>query len=176
MPQATPELALRLRAIEAFEAASAGIEDAFDWLRYLSTRSRTKALSRAEYTSVPEILKAAVKFPERLQAVDRLLVDAPLQAQEKFLELTGFFTHVRTADDLFDAVLRRHSFIQKNKPPEGKREWFEHAANGGVFVRSDYKLDQSPATREHWPRPYRLLAARNFCNDLNTPHDGKEKK
>jgi hypothetical protein len=75
---------------------------------------------------------------------------------------------------LFEAVLHRHASIQKNKPPEGKREWFEHAASGGVYVRGDYKSDKPPAPRESWPRPYRLLTAVNFCNDLNAPHHEQE--
>jgi hypothetical protein len=171
LPQASPELAHRFRVIKAFEEACAGIEDAFDWLRYLSTCSRTRALTRAEFTSVAEVIQVSAELTQRLQSVERLLNDAPQQAQERFTELSNFFGHVRNADDLFDAVLRRHSFIQKNKPPEGKREWFEHAANGGVYVRSDYKLDQPPAPRDWWPRPYRLLTARNFCKDLSDPHD-----
>lgn len=174
LPQASQELALRLRAIAAFEEACAVIEDAFDWLRYLSTRSRTRPISRADFSSVPEVIKAAGELRARLQAVELLLDQAPRQAQERFTELTGFFAHVCTADELFDAVLRRHAFIQKNKPPEGKREWFEHAANDGVYVRSNYRLDEPPAPSPGWPRPYRLLTAVNFCNDLDTPHHEQE--
>lgn len=174
LPQASPELARRFRTIMAFEEACAEIEDAFDWLRYLSTRSRIRALSRAEFTSVPEVTRIAAELPQRLQSVERLLDDAPQQAQDKFTELSTFFGYVRSADELFGAVLGRHSFIQKKKPPEGKREWFEHAASGGVYVRSDYKLDQPPAPRDYWPRPYRLLSARSFCNDLSAPHDEQE--
>jgi hypothetical protein len=171
LPQASPELAHRIMAIAAFEDSCAGIEDAFDWLRYLSTRSRTRALTRAEFTSVAEVIQVSAELTKLLQSVERLLNDAPQQAQDRFTELSNFFGHVRNADDLFDAVLRRHSFIQKNKPPEGKREWFEHASNGGIYVRSNYKLDKPPAPRDWWPRPYRLLTARNFCNDLSAPHD-----
>lgn len=171
LPQASQELAHRLRAIAAFEEACAGIEDAFDWLRYLSTRTRTRALSRAEYASVPEVIQVASELAQRLQSVERLMGAAPQQAQDRFTELSNFFDHVRNADELFEAVLGRHSFTQKKKPPEGKREWFEHAANGGVYVRSDYKLDQAPAPRDWWPRPYRLLAVRNFCNDLSAARD-----
>ncbi len=148
LPQASPELAHRLRAIAVFEEACAGIEDAFDWLRYLSTRSRTRALPRAEFTSVPEVIQVAAELTQRLQSVERVLDDAPQQAQDRFTDLSNFFGDVRSADELFEGVLRRHSFIQKSKPPEGKREWFEHATNGGVYVRSDYKLDQPPAPRD----------------------------
>lgn len=172
LPQASQELAHRLRAITAFEDACSLIEEAFDWLRHLSTLSRARPLSRAEFTTAPEVIAAATELPRRLQAVERLLDNAPQQAQDRFAELSSFFTHARTADDLFEAVLRRHSIIQKKKPPEGKREWFEHAASGGVYVRGQYRLDDAPGVRDGWPRPYRLLAARNFCNDLRAPQDG----
>lgn len=171
LPQSSPDLARRLTAIAAFEEACADIEDAFDWLRHLSTRSRTRALSRAEFTSEPEIAPIAARLQHRLQSVERRLEDAPQQAQDRFTELSNYFLHVRNADELFDAILSRHSHIQKNKPPEGKREWFEHAANGGVYVRPDYRLDEQPAPRDWWPRPYRLFTARNFCKDLSAPHD-----
>lgn len=174
LPQASPELARRLKAIRAFEESCAGIEDAFDWLRYLSTRSRTRALSRAEFTSVPEVIQIAAELRPRLQSVERLLDGAQQQAQDRFTELSKFFELVHGADDLLDAVLGRHSFIQKNKPPEGKREWFEYASNGGVYVRSEYKLNHPPAPRDWWPRPYRLLTARNFRNDLSALHDEQE--
>lgn len=174
LPQASPALASRLKSIMAFEDVCAVIEDAFDWLRHLSTRSRTRPLSPAEFASVPEVVGLAAELPGRLQAVERLLNDAPRQAQDRFTELSDFFGYVRSADALFEAVLRRHSHIQKGKPPEGKREWFEYAANGGVYVRSQYRLDQPPAARDWWPRPYRLLTARNFCNDLRAPHNEQE--
>ncbi len=175
LPQASRELAHRLRAIAAFEEACSVIEDAFDWMRYLSTRSRTRPILRADFTSVPEVIKAAGELPARLQAIEQLIDNAPRQARERFSELTGFFAHVHTAEELFDSVLRRHAFIQKSKPPEGKREWFEHAANDGVYVRSNYRLDDAPAQRPSWPRPYRLLTAVNFRNDMDTPHHEQEK-
>jgi hypothetical protein len=171
LPQASPELARRLTAIAAFEEACADIEDAFDWLRYLSSRSRDRALSRAEFMSEPEVGRIAARLQHRLQSVERRLEGAPQQAQERFTELSNYFLHVRNADELFDAILSRHSHIQKKKPPEGKREWFEHAANGGVYVRHDYRLDEPPAPRDWWPRPYRLFTAGNFCTDLSAPHD-----
>jgi hypothetical protein len=173
LPQASPGLTTRLKAITAFEAACACVEDAFDWLRYLSTLSPARALSRSEFTSVDVVRRTASALGGRLSAAERLLDDAPSQAQEKFAELAAYFTQVRSADDLFDAVLRRHSAVQRTKPPEGKREWFEHAADGGVYVRSDYRLDVRPAPRDWWPRPYRLLTASNFCDDLNHP-DGRK--
>ena len=165
--QASPELARRLKAIIAFEDACACIEDAFDWLRYLSTRARTRALSRTEFTSVPEVQQVAGALMGRLQAVEQILNDAPRQVEDRFGELARHFGHVRNADELFDAVLHRHCLVQRDKPPEGKREWFERAADGGVYVRHSYRKDVPPAPRDWWPRPYRLRTARNFCTDLS---------
>jgi hypothetical protein len=68
--------------------------------------------------------------------------------------------------ELFDAMLRRHAEVQKAKPPDGKREWFEPTPDGRVFVRPPYRLDDEPEPREWWPRPYRLDAVRSFCRDL----------
>jgi hypothetical protein len=73
---------------------------------------------------------------------------------------------VAAPEPFLESLLHRHAEVQKAKPPEGKRSWFERADNGGVFVRPPYRLEESPMQREWWERPYRLRAVFSFCRDL----------
>ena len=163
---ASSELARRLTTIAAYESFCSGVEDAFDWLRYLSTHAGARALPRHEFAGCPEVQTIAKELPRRLRAAERETQEAPGQIAVKFSEIAAFFGNVRTEDDVYDAVLHRHAHVQKAKPPEGKRDWFEHAADGGTFVRIPYRWFDRPCSEEQWRRPYRLWAVRSFCGDL----------
>ena len=60
--------------------------------------------------------------------------------QKGLVQAVERFEGVRTAGDLFDAVLHHHEHVQREKPPNGKRTWFERGPRGNVVVRSGYAL------------------------------------
>jgi hypothetical protein len=72
----------------------------------------------------------------------------------------------KSPSDLFASLLERHAQVQRAKPPEGKREWFERGQDGSIFVRVPYRLDERPEFTTDWNRPYRIRAIRSFCADL----------
>ncbi len=164
--QASPELARRFATIIAYEQFCLLLEDAFDWLRYLSSQWGTRPLSREDFAAHPFVIKIAKTLPARLQAASAMLDDAPPLAQSEFAGLVRYFADVDDGIQLGDAILSRHADVQRAKPPEGKREWFERAADGSVFVRPLYRLDEPPDERGGWSRPYRLRAVVSFCADL----------
>ncbi|MCI0487101.1 MAG: hypothetical protein L0229_10930 [Blastocatellia bacterium] len=166
IPQSSPELARRLETIKAYEEFCALMEDAFDWLRYLSSQAGAWALSRAEFADKQEIRIIASELPRRLEIARQFLNDAPVQIDREFDQIAVFFEGVESAAELYDALIDRHAQVQKAKQPEGKREWFERAMDGSAFVRIPYRLDESPVKREWWNRPYRLMAVRSFCRDF----------
>jgi hypothetical protein len=166
LTQTSADLAHRLETIIAYEDVCAMIEDAFDWLRYASSQAGARALHRSEFASINEVQDIVRELPRRLSVAHQAMDSAPLQSQIEFARLVDFLNHVSGAEDLFDALLDRHAQIQRAKMPEGKREWFERAADGGVFVRTAYGLEQKPEPRDWWRRPYRLQAVRSFCHDL----------
>jgi hypothetical protein len=155
-----------LRTIAAYESFCSCVEDAFDWLRHLSTHAGAAALPRGEFARRPEIQKVAKALRTRLVVAEQETQQAPGQIPQRFAEIAAFFSEVRTEGDLYEAVLQRHAQIQKAKPPEGKRDWFERAADGGVLVRIPYRSIDVPSPEEEWRRPYRLGAVRSFCGDL----------
>jgi hypothetical protein len=169
MPLVSTDLAARLQAIAAYENVATLLDDCWDWLRYLSTQASVGArtLKRAEFANVPEVREAANRLPEQLRTAQQALRIAPRFVPEQFDRLANFFEHVQEPQSLYDALLERHARVQKAKPPEGKREWFERGADGSVFVRIPYRLTERPQPREAWRRPYRLRAVLSFCGDLN---------
>jgi hypothetical protein len=164
LPHASEDLSRRVRAVAAYEGLATLLETAFDWLRWLSSRAR--ALSRAEYAAQPEVRQAVAALPSRLGEAEQALDQAPHQAQEEFSELARYFTGVSEAEALHEALHQRHAEVQKAKPPDGKRPWFEVATDGSTMVRVPYRLDQPPAAPTSWGRPYRLSAVVSFCLDL----------
>jgi hypothetical protein len=168
LPLSSEELAHRLRAIAAYEDVATLLDGCWDWLRHLSTQAGARALPRAEFAAVSDLREAARLLPARLQAAEEALRDAPPPIPQQLDQLAGFFSGATDAETLYDSLLRRHACVQKGKPPEGKREWFEHAANDGVLVRIPYRLPDRPQPQDEWRRPYRLrTSVVSFCLDLD---------
>ena len=166
LPQTSSKLGQRLRAIIAYEEFCILLETGFDWLRWLSSRAGARAVPRNEFASEADVRRAAEALPSRLHAVERSLDEAPPQAKSEFVDLARYFDTVTDAEAFQQALLHRHGEVQKAKPPEGKRSWFEQADNGGIFVRVPYRLEERPEPRDGWSRPYRLGAVSSFCRDL----------
>jgi hypothetical protein len=89
-----------------------------------------------------------------------------------FSELARYFDQVTSPEQLFEAVLARHSAVQQAKPPDGKRDWFERDLGGAAFVRVPYQLREPVAISPAWRRPYRLTTVRSFLHDFATAADG----
>jgi hypothetical protein len=172
MKHASPELASRLDAIDRYEDVCTELEFAFNLLRYLSSRAGARAIGVDELRNDKDVrgaasgLRAAVK-----RARQALEVCAP-DVRDAFEEIAADFGGVTDAGELYRALLDRHRRVQQKKPPDGKREWFEQGQDGKVFVRVIYRLDELPV-RGAWNRPYRILAARSFCEDLRVGAYGR---
>lgn len=166
LPRAKEELRRRLQSIAAFEEFATLLEDAFDYIRYLSTAAGARPITAADFSENAQVQRIHVAVPAAAQSAERALENAPLATQEMFGEIARAFYNVPQCADLFEAVLSRHSEVQRGKPPEGKRDWFERAADGKTFIRPPYQIQEPAAERGEWNRPYRLRAAQSFLADL----------
>lgn len=161
----TRRLAERLDAIDAFEEVCALILDAFNLIRYLSTKAGT-AVTSSDFNSyrgtrdAPEIIS---NLPAALERLDRSFEVINFQSQAE--PLLNRFRGVRTADELFSTVLEHHDAGQKAKPPDGKRSWFDRSVDG-VFVRALYRWSDSPSNVPGYTHPYRAATASSFLTDL----------
>jgi hypothetical protein len=172
LPQASPMLKTRLLQIEAYESFCSLIEDAFYWLRYLSSQAGARAIGHDDFAARDEVVEIVSNLNQRMDLIGHRLLDAAPSVQEEYARLAAFFAGCDNPSDLYEAILSRHAEVQKNKPPEGKREWFERNINNQVFVRIPYRLDQPPLPRNWWTRPYRIATVLSFIKDLRGKTNG----
>jgi hypothetical protein len=171
LPSAKAELSARLQAVVAYEKVCAALEEAFDWIRYLSTHSVGRPITRGLFAQNARVREIAKNLIANIQRAESALVISPLPIQQLFSWLAKSFDGVRDAEALFEAILARHERVQRDKPPEGgKRSWFERSPDGATFVRPPYRVHELPAAERGWNRPYRIGAARSFVNDLEVAH------
>lgn len=166
LPRAGRALADRLGSIQAYEDACAALEEAFSWIRFLSTQSRDRPISAQTFAQESRTRALASDLPRRIMAAEQALAVAPLGVQKLFSELAKGFDGVRDPEALFEAVLLRHAEVQGAKPPEGKRSWFERSPDGATFVRVPYRVSDRPASEPPWNRPYRIATVLSFLDDL----------
>jgi hypothetical protein len=164
------DLADRLKAIVAYEAVCGILEEAFDWFRFLSTHSRERPINAGTFATEARSGTLAQKLAGRLGAAEQALAVSPLGVQQLFAQLSKGFAGVRDSTGLFEAVLTRHDVVQKAKPPEGKRSWFERSPDGATFVRVPYRLTERPQSEHGWNRPYRIRTVLSFLGDLRGAH------
>jgi hypothetical protein len=166
IPYASAGLRDRLVAIRAFEQFANLLEDAFDWIRYLSSGALFRPINVSDYEQSEPVCAIAagleLAFDEAVEALEK----TPPRIQREFVALCGSFGKVKTPGQLFESVLAHHHKIQDAKPPDGKRDWFEKDANGAAYARPPYRLLKAPSEKRYWRRPYRVSAARLFWADL----------
>jgi hypothetical protein len=173
LPKASADLKARLKAIAAYEKTCAVLEEAFEWICYLSTHSVGRPITAATFVQESRTRQLAKNLPTAIAAAEEALGVASLGVQQLFAALAEAFGGVRDAETLFEAILARHERVQKDKPPEGKRSWFERAPDGATFVRPPYRIHDRPASERGWNRPYRIGTVLSFLDDLKAAAHGQ---
>jgi len=106
-PLASSDLAAGLRAIDAFERAARPIQDAFDWIRHISTKNpRVPATAAAFAQQAPNF---APDLRSRLQGACDGVRGTSSQADVE--SLARDFDSVIDPPGLFAAVLKRHQDV-----------------------------------------------------------------
>jgi hypothetical protein len=106
----------------------------------------------------------AGQLPRAITHAREALAESP--AIEELERVVRRFEDVRAPADLFHALWAHHSEVQRQKPPEGKRTWFEETADGGLIVRPPYRFGEAVPPQEEFVHPYRLFAVASFIDDL----------
>ena len=168
LPKASPELKRRLQAIADFEAACTLLESGLAWIQYTSSQAGPRAITATDFASFEAVQRLAAALPEKLRTAENSIADLDdaLSTQQQMAELARAFDHARNPENLFEAILIRHHEVQQNKAPDGKRPWFERAADGSTFVRVPYRMPSPPEPSAEWGRPYRVNTVRRFLDDL----------
>jgi hypothetical protein len=164
---APPDLKQLLTAIDAYEAFARSITNAFDGLRHCASSHGGAAVDAVNFSSAKAANSALAALGPSLARIRAHPVLLEWERDEKGLaQAVDRFDGVRTDADLFDAVLNHHEHVQRDKPPNGKRPWFERGPGGKVVVRSGYTLQQPPEEDGGFVHEYRIPTFSGFLGDL----------
>ena len=161
--KASAELRVRLQCIDAYEGVGRLANDALRLILHLSSDRRATPVTEQSFSQHA----LARKLTERLPAaVGHLQESAPtmdgLQAVSRLIERYG---DVRTPSEFYNEVLAHHEEAQRNKPPDGKRPWFDRIGDG-VVVRTLYRHSDPPAGDDSYVFDYRTSSVCSFLRDL----------
>jgi hypothetical protein len=161
------DLTQLLTAIDAYEGFARTITNAFDGLRHCASINGGAPIAAEEFSAAkaPRTALAALgPCLKRIRAHPTML--GWESDRERLVQALDRFERVRTGADLFDAVLEYHEQVQKEKPPNGKRSWFERAPRGRVVVRSGYLLPELSKYQAGYVHEYRIPTFSRFLGDL----------
>lgn len=162
--RASNELRRRLEAIEAYEEFCRLVGEAFERVRFLSTDLRPSPVVADDLQNDARVSELASSLGTVIRNARHRLTGSPIA--DGFEALVQKFEEVRNGGDLFHSLWDHHVDVQKRKPPEGKRPWFEQMVGGGLIVRPPYRFDGEPAPWEEYVHPYRLSPVESFIRDL----------
>jgi hypothetical protein len=154
------EVRERLEAIDAFEAVSRRLDDAFHLLRVLSSARLPAPVPLTEIAGHPELEAIAAELPALFGDASTRLTELDLGTELE--HALGAFRDVASASQLLDALLAHHVAVQGRKE---KRPWFE-TLDEGVLARGPGVSFEAYGARESYVHPYRLSSLRSFCRDL----------
>jgi hypothetical protein len=153
-----------LSAIDAYEGFCRVLTDVFDELRYLSSSARGALIGADELARWAKSVSALEALRSSL---DRVRTHGHLLEWEQGLEgALARFESVATESALFGAILEHHEQVQRDKPPEGKRPWFERGREAKVLVRPGFLVEEAPAAHGGYVHEYRVPTFSRFLADL----------
>jgi hypothetical protein len=156
-----------LAAIDAYEAFARAITDAFDSLRYCSTSHGGAPVDAQDFSSVKTAKSSLAALGPSLARIRSHPTLLEWERDQKGLaQAVDRFDGVRNTGDLFEAILNHHELVQREKPPNGKRPWFEHAPRGKMLVRSGYALSEPLDGKGGYVHEYRVPTFSGFLADL----------
>jgi hypothetical protein len=154
-----------LKTIQAFEDLARLLTDAFDEMRWRMTLERTPVT--AEWLAGGDALKRASQ--DSLAAYEHALnqlseIDPGLRARaERALLWIG---EANSPAAFAHQLLEHHGRIQRTKPPNGKRAWFDTFGDGRVAIRPAYTLNEFVPKPEIYVQAYRTQPIWSFACDL----------
>lgn len=156
------DLKQRLDAILAYEHLANLLMAAYDQMRYLCSQ-QAGPLSFADAAKNEVVAHAAGETPAAFRrAIEEL--EAHDLAHDLDV-LVGEFAHPMQPADFASMLVTHHERIQGDKPPNGKRSWFDREPDG-VRVRIAYEVDEPTQPDGSFVHPYRIHALRQFVDDL----------
>jgi len=159
--RASPELRAVLAAVAAIERLFRLLTDAFDEVRAHLHGAGAIAFSRlAEGMAMQQAAQAS---PDAF-AQARARLDEVDPSQRAKLESALAWTSESHAPSAFaQALLAHHEGVQRGKPPNGKRSWFDTWTDGRIAVRPAYALHVFEPRPRRYVHQYRLVPLWSFA-------------
>ena len=164
-PNASLPMQQLLKAIRAFEHLARLLTDAFDEVRFRMTQERAPVdvgwlglgaeLKRASEDSLAAYSDAVKELGE----IDPAL---RMRAERAF----NWIGECTTPAVFATQLLERHGRVQRAKPPNGKRAWFDSFGDGRVAIRPAYTADEFSAHPGEFVHTYRTRPIWSFASDL----------
>lgn len=165
--KASRKLKQLLTAIQSYEEFSRLIQDAFDDCLY--------RMSLTDKTSSDFLLKSAalnLAFTQLPTLSERVIKDLdPFFESGNFLGTYGELILPISLPEFLHSLITLHFTIQRNKPPSGKRPWFEKTDDHTFMIYSNHKRDREPEPSELYVHFYRSFPLLSFMRDLKKVND-----
>jgi hypothetical protein len=165
-PHASPELAIRIGAIEAYERAAQLLYAGFQGLLYVSTGYGTAPVAVDRAGEHPLFERIALALPSALRQASEQL--EPLGLSQILEETFATFDAIDSPTSLVDALLEHHVWVQRAK---GRLPWLAIDGLGFRVRRFDYRRTDEPAISDGYIHPYRARSLNSFLADLGSSGD-----
>lgn len=152
----------RLEMIAAYEGLCRCIEDTFRLALQLSAEGGDAPVTEEDFSEDPLAEQLAASLPSSLRTAREHFMGTPWQ--DGIASIVERYANIDSPEGLFHAVLEHHEEVQRSKPPNGRRPWFERVP--GIIVRPTYRRQArgiGTDTYVHW---YRTGTASEFLVDL----------
>lgn len=127
----------------------------------MSGRSSTRINDLKNNT---EITKAGKKVSDSYKKAIDAISEYGLSFQ--FEERFSTFEKAVSVPDWINLLFEHHETTQKNKPPNGKRPWFERTNDSRFLIYPGNRRDESPTGEDLYVHYYRTTPLVSFLKDL----------
>ena len=165
---ASQNLKQLLTVIQKYEQFSRILQNAFD--ACLFQMSRSPRVSLKDLAKLSEIERAGKELPNlTLKIIDLI---EPFGESLNFVNAFGEFVTKTTPLKWLEIFISHHFSIQKNKPPNGKRPWFEKTEYGDLLIYPSHLREDQPDTEDEYVNYYRTNPLWSFMKDLKKIKNG----
>jgi len=149
--------------IVLYEKFSRLLQDAFDDCLEAMTKKKGP-ISPDELAQTPGCHKAYRKIPNIFTKLGDHL--EPFGETVRYLESFGEMGESTSPESWVNILIDHHIKIQRQKPPHGKRPWFEKFDDGSVVVRARYRRNNGGQHDDAYVHAYRTNSLWSFASDL----------
>lgn len=175
MRRASLPMQQMLRTIRDFERLARLMVDAFDEMRWNLTREGQPADSNwlAKGTCIQ---RASRELAPALRDALQVLGEVDPSARVRAESTLSWVGETGNAAQFATHLLSHHERVQRGKPPNGKRSWFDTYSDGCVAIRKEYEKEQLSPSKDEYVHSYRTRPIWSFAIDLGQVRRAREIK